>query len=251
MSGQPELFISLSHDRVTLNLSETQGDDQRFWKDSFEINGLMFDDHISDSLDSKLYQNQALINNFSSVEILLLDRPHVSVPNHFSDHKHLLDIALRHLRPRMGDTLVADKSKNGTVCYTIPTKALSMFREYYANLSTTHLASVITEQMNSLIMEFDDSVTCYSLIQNTLIVLSFNERKLKFSKTFTLRNEADLVYYSTACNRMLHTENNLRLSIEGEEQAFKLHNDQLLNLTGTISVPPLHVMMEQYQQCVS
>src|SRR5690349_4471804 len=141
---QPDLIISLSQDKVRLKLVEDPQSGRTAWETSFDVDHIFLEDQISSSLDRIMLENPVLIDDFPCVEIIMLDRPNICVSGQYQDEGQLGQIASRHLRKRIGDTLASDPSENNAViCYTVPTGTLTMLKEYYANAGCCHLASVL------------------------------------------------------------------------------------------------------------
>ncbi len=250
---QPELIISLSSDKVTLDLSGQLEQGRSHWKTSFEVDGIFLEEQISLSLDQVLAENPILLDQFSCVEIVLLDRPNISVPRHYVESARLAEIASRHLRLRLGDTLTTDSTGTDAVfCYTMPTYTLQMLREYYANSGLTHLSSILWHVLCGMQNGAShQSITYYTLLHDTLIVLAAQNNKLIFSKNFKVRHEADLFYYSIACSRMLRSEAHWHISIENEESPYEMPGESILKMNQILSLPTLHVLMAQYKKCES
>lgn len=253
ITNPPDLIISLSRDKVTLELSENQGRGIGHLKTSFEVEEIFHAEHISRSLDRLLSENPILIDQFSTVDIIVVDRPHISVPRHFAQNVELAVVASRHLRVRAGDTLTTDQTiQDAVLCYTIPTVTLEMLREYYVNSTVTHLASIIWQAISvQQILQDKSNVTYYALVHNTLIVLASKKGKLIFSKIFTIQNEADLIYYSIACSRMLQSDGHWLVTIENDGSSFEMPGDSLLKIEHNLSLPSLHDLMVQYKLCAS
>ncbi|MGB3078396.1 MAG: DUF3822 family protein, partial [Saprospiraceae bacterium] len=141
---QPELIIVLSQNRVSLNMSEDVSKGRPGWQASFNVDSIFFEEQISQSLDQALLEHPTLMDSFSCVEIIVLDRPNFSVSRHYADQGILGEIASRYLRMRAGDSLSTDSSENDAViCYSLPTQTLAMLKEYYSNLGCHHLATIL------------------------------------------------------------------------------------------------------------
>ena len=251
-AGQPDLIIALSRDKVSLNLSANSAQGRNNLIRSFEVDDIFLEEQISQSLDQVLTENPVLIDQFPCVEIILIDRPNITMPATYTDTQKMAEIASRYLRLRKGDTLTSDATgEKSILCYTIPTDTLQMLREYYANTGVTHLSSVVWQALSSRQNNLDTTRTYFTIIYNTLIVLASENGKLTFSKNFTIRDEADLIYYAIACSRMLKSKEQWFITIENEEPAFEMPGDSVIKIDQQLSLPSLHVLMAQYKPCES
>lgn len=250
-ASQPDLIIALSRDKVSLNLSANAKGRNNLNK-SFEVDGMFMEEQISQSLDQILTENPVLIDQFPCVEIILIDRPNITMPGQYAANEKLAEIASRHLRLRAGDTLTTDSTGDKFIlCYTMPTDTLQMLREYYANVGVTHLSSVLWQYISNQLFVRDKTITCFTIIYNTLIVLTSEQGKLIFSKNFNIRDKADLFYYAMACSRMMKSTEQWLITIENEENAFEMPGDSILKMDQHLSIPSLHVLMSQYKPCGS
>src|SRR5689334_17112500 len=135
-AAKPDLIISLSRDKVRLNLIENPASGRSAWQTTFEVENIFLEEQIAQSLDSILLQHPPLIEHFPCVGIVVLDRPNIYLSRKYLGNGDLGEIASRHLRLRVGDTLNTDSTENDTVfCYSLPTNTLLMLKEYYANIS--------------------------------------------------------------------------------------------------------------------
>ena len=251
-ANQPDLIISLSRDRVTLELSALPDIGRSYWKTSFDVESIFLKDQISHSIDKVLFDNPVLLDHFNCVEIIVLDRPNVTIPFRYLENGGAVDIASRYLRPRTGDTLNADTLNNDSVfCYTMPTETLKMLKEYYANINVTHLCSVLWKAISAHENFLQEAVTYYTTIGNTLNVLASKNDKLLFSKNFNIQEEEDLVYYVIACSRMLQSNEHWLVTIENKESIFKIPDDTFLKIDNHLSLPSLHTLLAQYKPCGS
>ncbi|MEP6795634.1 MAG: DUF3822 family protein [Saprospiraceae bacterium] len=251
---QPDLIIALSQDRVSLNMSENTSKGRSSWHTSFKIDSIFLVEQISHALDQALFENPALMDPFPYVEIIVLDRPHFCVSRHYADQGKLGEIASRYLRMRVGDTLSTDASENDAViCYSLPTETLIMLKEYYSNLDCHHLNSVLWNNFSTQQARPEkDKVRMYlTLMGDMLILMAEKNTKLIFSKTFLIKEQGDLYYYSIACNRMLRTDENWSVELKDEPGTFELPGDSILKIEKRLSLPSLPVLMSQYKVCGS
>src|SRR5687767_10671225 len=117
----PDLIITLSRDKVMLDLSALPEEGRTHWKTTFDVDGLFLEEKISRSLDEVLLQNPVLIDHFTCVDVVVIDRPHVAIPKHYIQQQLAATIASKYLRLRAGDALSSDLTSNGTaMCYTLP-----------------------------------------------------------------------------------------------------------------------------------
>ena len=150
-SNQPDLIITLSRDKVILDLSALPEEGRNHWKTAFDVEGLFLEEKIARSMDEVLLQNPVLIDHFSCVDVVVLDRPHVAIPKHYIQQQQASAIASKYLRLRTGDTLTSDLTSNGVaMCYTLPASTVFMLKEYYSNISITHISSLIWQFLLSL-----------------------------------------------------------------------------------------------------
>ncbi len=250
-ASQPDLIITLSRDKVSLSLTANNEGRLNLNK-SFGVDGIFMEDQIAQSLDQILMDNPVLIDQFPCVEIILIDRPNITMPSMYAGNEKLAEIASRHLRLRAGDTLTTDAAGDKAVlCYTMPTDTLRMLREYYANITVTHLSSVLWQPISHQQNVTDKNITCFKFIYNTLIVLASEKGKLTFSKNFPIKDEADLFYYAMACSRMLKSREQWLITIENEDNELEMPRDSILRIDQHLSLPSLHVLMSQYKPCES
>ncbi|MGB4847632.1 MAG: DUF3822 family protein [Saprospiraceae bacterium] len=251
---QPELIIALSQDRVSLNIPENNSTGRSGWQTSFKVDNIFLEEQISQALDQALVENPALMDSFSCVEIIVLDRPNFCVSRHYADQGKLGEIASRYLRMRVGDSLTADTSENDSViCYSLPTGTLMMLKEYYSNLDCHHLNSVLWNNFSTLHDRPEkDKIRLYlTLMRDTLILLAEKNNKLIFSKNFLIKAQGDLYYYSIACSRMLKTNENWFVELKDEPGTFEWPGDSILKIEKQLSLPSLHVLMSQFKLCGS
>ena len=252
-ANHPDLIISLSRDKVFLDLLPNSEQGRESLKTSFDVSGLFLEEQISRSLDELLIANPVLIDHFPCVEIVLIDRPNVNVPLHYMESAKAAEIASRYLRLRNGDTLSSDKANEDSVlCYTMPTDTLQMFKEYYINCRLTHMSSLLWQTLSGYQQELSGrSMACFTIIHDILIVFASKNGKLVFTKNFNIRDEADLFYYSIACSRMLKSDVQWMISVENEDSSYEMPGESILKIDQRLSFPSIHSMIAQYKQCVS
>ncbi len=251
---QPDLIIALSQNRVSLNMSEDVSTGRPGWQTSFRVDSIFFEDQISQSLDLALLEHPQLMDSFSCVEIIVLDRPNFCVSRHYAAQGKLAEIASRYLSMRAGDTLTTDPSENDAViCYSLPTETLAMLKEYYSNLDCHHLTSILWHHFSKQNSQPEKGkIRLYlTLLSDTLILLAEKNNKLIFSKNFQIREQGDLYYYSIACSRMLKTDENWAVTLEDHLGLFELPGDSILKIDKRLSLPSLHALRSQYKPCGS
>jgi hypothetical protein len=109
-AAQPELIISLSQDKVNVHLMAFPHKRLNAWKTSFPISGAFVSDQVSRALDLALTENPDLIDHFPCVYLVLMDRPNLQMPAYLRENGKLAEVASRHLRVRMGDSLTIDEA---------------------------------------------------------------------------------------------------------------------------------------------
>ena len=249
---QPDLIISLSQDKVRLNLSEDPESGRQAWQTTFEVDNIFLQEQISNAMDQALLENPSLIDHFPCVEIVVLDQPSFFIPKQYADNGNLGEIAARYLRLRMGDTLTTDRAEDDAViCYCLPTETMMMFKEYYSNAGCNHLSSILWHHLSSYQNRPDKNVTrlYFIVLDDILILLSELNSKLIFSKNFSIRDKADLFYYAIACSRMIKANEHWLVTIEDETSKFEMPGDSVLKIDEKILVPALQVLMSQFKVC--
>lgn len=249
----PDLIISLSRDKVRLNLLELPETGRSPWKFSYDVGSLFLDEQISRALDKALTDHPPLIDQFPCVEMLILDRPNITIPKYFVENSTAADITSKYLRVRAGDTFTTDETGSETVvCYTVPSNTLQVLREYYSNIRLTHLSSVLWHSINSTLSNtHQETLTCFTVLHDILVVMASKNGKLVFSKNFTIRNESDLFYFTIACSRMLNSEKHWLATIQGEDFSFEMPGESILKIDQRLSLPSLHDLIAQFKQCGS
>ncbi len=253
-ASQPDLIISLSHDRVGLILKENIEAGRPGWQASFDVDSIFMEEQIAHSLDRALLENPHLIDEFPCVEIIMLDCPNICVSAQYLKNGILGQIASRHLRLRVGDKLTTDEHENNAViCYTVPSETFLMLKEYYSNIGCSHLASILWNSLSTREPrpEKDSSRLYFTITNDILLILGERNNKLIFSKTFPIKDQADLFYYSIACSRMLKAKEQWLITIGGEEMKYEMPGDVILKIDKQLMLPTLHVLMSQYKVCES
>lgn len=251
-ASQPDLIIALSHDMVQINLSGQPDTGRTQWKTSFEISGLFLNDQIAQSLDQLMMDNPSLIAQFPCVEIVVMDRPNITLPQLYIDNGQLPEIASRYLRLRLGDTLATDNAGTDNVfCFTVPTETLQLLKEYYANFRITHFSAVLWQQLSERQSGLDKSKSALYLtcLQGVLIILAQRNGKLIFSKNISVTGETDFLYYSVAISRMLNLEEHWLISIQDEEAGFEVPFDSVLRIDQRLVLPNIHELLAQHKPC--
>jgi hypothetical protein len=252
--NHPELIISLSRDKVRLQLLEMPGSGRAPWESTYEVTGVFLEDQISYALDTALMQNPFLLEHFDRVEVLVLDQPNICLPKHYVTNGQFSEIARRYLRERAGDTLIADAgTRDSVIAYSIPTSTLTMLREYYSNAVHLHMTSVLWTSIQNLdqILSTDTSRLFIFPIGNTLILLGESSGKLCFSKTFYIQDQTDLLYYAMACSRMLRVKENWHITLINEVSLFEMPKAPHFTIHHHLELPPLHALIASHRLCES
>jgi hypothetical protein len=249
-ANPPELIISLSHDRVRVQLPAKREAGRAAWTSTFPVKGIFLADQISGALDSALAQNPSLIDQFEDVAILVMDRPNVTIPQCYADQDKLPEIAGRYLKVRAGDTLTADSTSGDIViAYSLPSGTINVLKEYYAGADQVHLTSVIWSAISQMgILSSKDNPRLFFLTTgNTLIVLGECDGKLTFSRSFFVHDEGDVAYYALACSRMLKPKEHWLLTILNESTLFELPRDSYFTIHHQIELPELHTLIARHR----
>jgi len=253
-ANPPELIISLSRDKVRLQLLEQPDSGRASWESVFPVYNTFLDDQVSIALDEALNQNPSLMDDLSNVEVLVIDRPNICVPQYYMSNGMLQGIAGRYLRLRVGDTLTADvTSGDAVIAYTIPTDTINVLREYYAQIGQVHLTSVLWNAINSNenTITKESAGLFFYMIGNTLIVLGETGGKLTFSKTFYIQDQSDLAYYAVACNRLLKPKDNWLLQVGEETPSFEMPRLPHFAVDRRLKLPALHSLIASHRSCES
>lgn len=249
-ANPPELIISLSSDRVRLQLPEQQENGKPAWTSSFPVKGIFADDQISNALDAALAQNPSLMDQFKDVAILVVDRPNVCVPQFYADQDKLPEIAGRYLKLRAGDTLSADSIPGDTVvAYSVPAGTINVLREYYAGADHLHLTSVLWTAIHQLVTPSgaDSSRLFFLTTGNTLLIIGETAGKLTFSRSFFVQDQSDIAYYALACSRMLKPTEHWLLTIKDERSSLAFPKDEYFNLHHQLELPELHTLIARHR----
>ena len=251
---QPELIISLSQDKVNVHLMAFPHKRLNAWKTSFPISGAFVSDQVSRALDLALTENPDLIDHFPCVYLVLMDRPNLQMPAYLRENGKLAEVASRHLRVRMGDSLTIDEaSENSLICYSLPKETLSVIQEYYRSVGSIHIVSLLWKAILDRIKD-QKSVTSglyAALIGNVLFVLANQNGSLRFSKHFTIRDQGDVEYYSIACKRLLKPEKLFWITMRDEFSSFTEPKDHFIRFDEHLSFPTLSDLLARYKPCVS
>lgn len=250
----PELIISLSRDKVGVHLLAQPQSGRVAWKSSFPIVGGFMEDQISNALDTALYLNPSLIDQFYDVAVVVVDRPNVFVPQFYTGNGMLPEIASRYLRVRSGDTLSSDFISGDTaIAYCVPSGTINLIREYYSNSDHVHLTSVLWNAINEFAppSENKHSRLFYFLTGSSLIIIGETGGKLTFSKSFYVQDQGDVAYYSIACARMLKPKENWLLNIQDEELPFDMPGDTYFRIHQRLELPDLHTLIATHRSCAS
>lgn len=247
------LIISLSNDKVTIDLAGLPETGIVQWRAAFEVDGIFEEERISRSLDELMISRPELMEPFQCVDVVLLDRPHINIPSHYTKGSQLASIASRHLRVRAGDSLNLDHTgRDACICYTFPSATMQMLKEYYFNITVMHFTSVLWHHLSSnLAFERPEHVVYYHLFDDHLLVLGCKGHQLHFTRTFAIRDAADIVYYAVSCRNLLKAEKHSLLIMADEVNAFDMPVNTILSFDEQLTLPTLHNLLDHYRQCVS
>ena len=206
---------------------------------------------VCEALDAALIEQPALVDHFSHVEIILLDRPNFLAAKHYLHDGKIRSIASRYLRKRAGDALHADISKGQSVfCYTYPAGIFQVISEYYANIHCSHFSSVIWHALSDKAADHK-KVMFYLLSDDAMTVMQVKDNQLVFNKQFRLRAYEDAVYYLMACKRMLQPDMINHVTIETDRARFGAIDESVIRADHQIHLPSIEVLFTQYKACVS
>lgn len=250
----PELIISLSRDKVGVHLLDQPQSGRVGWKSSFPVVGGFIEDQVSNALDTALYLNPSLMDQFHSVAVVVVDRPNVCIPQFYTGDSMLPEIASRYLRVRSGDTLSSDFiSGDIAIAYCVPAGTINLIREYYSKSDQVHLTSVLWNAINQLATPAGDlhSRLFYFVTGNSLIIIGETSGKMTFSKSFYVQDQGDVAYYAIACARMLKPSENWLLTIKDEEVSYGMPGETYFRIHQRLELPDLHTLIATHRSCGS
>ena len=249
---QPELIISLSHDKVNVHLLAFPHKRLKAWKTSFPISGDFVSDQISQAMDVALAANPDLLDHFPCVYLVVMDRPNLQMPAYLKENGKLAAVASRHLRVRMGDNLTIDQgADNNLICYSLPKETLSVLQEYYRSIDSIHMVSLLWSAIQDDIKDLSSHETrmFVTIINNTIFVLANRNNKLIFSKHFTARHQDDVEYFTIACKRLLKPGRLYWMIIREEVSSFTEPKDHYIRFDEHLSFPALADLLAKYKPC--
>jgi hypothetical protein len=250
----PELIISLSRDKVRLQLLEDPATGRAPWESVFPVYNTFLEDQVALALDTALMQNPSLMDYFQYVEILVIDRPNICIPQFYKNNGMLEGIAGKYLRLRAGDTLTTDiTSSDMVIAYTIPTDTMNVLREYYAKIEQVHMTSVLWSAINmhDNADSKDSSGLFFYLSGNTLLVLGEVAGKLTFSKSFYIQDQSDMAYYTVACSRLLRLKTNCLIVVGDESPLFDMPRVPYFAIDRQLKLPKVHTLIADHRSCES
>lgn len=222
------------------------------WKSTFPVVGGFMEEQISNALDTALYLNPSLIDQFHDVAVVVVDRPNVCIPQFYTGNGMLPEIASRYLRIRSGDTLSSDFiSGDIAIAYCVPEGTINLIREYYSNSDQVHLISVLWQAINQFSTPTGNPQArlFYFVTGSSLIIIGETAGKMTFSKSFYIQDQGDVTYYSMACARMLKPEENWFLTIKDEEVPFDIAGDTNFRIHQHLELPDLHTLIATHRSC--
>lgn len=250
----PELIISLSQNRIKLQLVGQDELGRSAWHSTFPVQGAFLEDQVATALDSALSQNPTLLDQFETVDVVVVDRPNICIPQFYVNNGKLAEIAARHLRLRAGDTLTMDQSIEDTViAYTVPSDTISVLKEFYFNAGHLHLASVLWSAImqDEQVRLNERSRLFFHVAGNSLIVLGQSGVKLSFSRIFSIQDQTDWLYYMVACSRLLRPSENWHVTIQNEETMFTIPHGSQFTFNHQLELPELPALIAQHRLCAS
>lgn len=250
----PELIISLSRDKVRLELFDQDNKGLIVWTSTYSVQGLFLEDQLAEAMDAALVENPFLVEHFRDVSIILIDRPNVCVPDSYADENKLPEIAGRYLRVGPGDKLAADTVRGDlAIAYALPNASIDVLQEYYAHSETLHLTSLLWNAITELVSPADKGMArlFFYCTGNTLLIIGQTDGKLSFSKCFYIHEQSDLTYFAIACIRLLKPQENWLLTLKDESRAFELAGNTHLKFDQQLELPALHHLIARHGSCVS
>lgn len=245
--NQPDLLIALSRDKVSMHFVSSKGT----WKATYPIEGAFSNDQIAACLDHALSVHPEMIDQLGCVEVILLDQPSLFLANYYHNRHHLTSISRRYFRLRAGESIATDITDPIFFCYTLPLETLSTIKEYYANASCTHFASVLWNALSTGIAVSEDVSVYHIPFDNIYIVMGVRHGKLIFAKNFTIHHQDDQSYYALAVSRMLKPKSHFLMQIMDRPATFTWPYDSLVTVDQTIYLPSLTGLMALYKPCGS
>lgn len=249
----PELIISLSHDRVSLQFLGKPDSGIPAWQSGYPVKGLFWEEEIGRALDSAMHDNPDLLGDFSGVKIILLDRPQLSLPAYLHQQEKLSEVAARYLRINAGDIFVVDESQHDEyVCYTMPSTMLQVINEYYHTAAPIHLMTLLLRKVMQLkeARQPDTTLFC-SAAENGLFIFALKEGKLIFSKNFRITQASDIEYFVLACIRLLKPRSKYHIRLSGQHVAADLTFSPHFSFDRLLDFPSLAEMISSSPECES
>ncbi len=250
----PELIITLSRHKVDLQLLPQVEKGIHGWRDSFAIEGLFLEEKIGEALDQALAVNPDLLADYTCVYLVVLDQPNMWMPSYLAREGRMAEVAARHLRSRTGDALLVNElSSRDLICYSLPRPAIELIREYYSQMSSVHLASIMWKEIvkRDLHQAAARRSTFFALVEDVLLVMATEAGKLIFTKQFIIRDAGDLQYYTLACSRLLKSTVHHLLEVEGHRSSFSFTASPHLAVDQVIRLESLAALLNDHFPCVS
>jgi hypothetical protein len=248
--NMPDLIISLSHDNVRLELLGNASAGREPWAASYPIEALFMEEQLSEAFDNALNDNPILVDHFEQVEVVVVDSPHLSIPQHYVEGDEWSKIAGRYLRNRSGDKLFSDSvSSKALLAYNFPASTINLIHEYYANAGQLHLTSILWDSIYKQIKELQTvkARLFYILQGKNLVILGESSGKLTFSKTYFVPEKEDLHYYIIACNKMIQPAENWRVTINDEQVDFKLNEVPDVKFQHNMNLADMRTLIAQHR----
>lgn len=249
-----ELIITLSRDKVALQLTGMHDPTHTGWQATFPVDGCFIEGQIANVLDLALTENPILFEPIDKVDVLLVDSPALSLPVHYRNTDQVVSIASRYLRLRVGDTLMMDAALDDSLfVYTVPAEFLQVIREYYSNSDPVHLYTVLWNAIRQHETPRDPGKQKMFLcpVGHTLFVFGEKNGELTFSKSFYIHQDHDLLYYALACRKLLNPEESWCFTIRNEFISCRIPQPPHFSFHHQLELPGLSTLIAQYRLCES
>lgn len=254
-TGASDLIILLSQGKVDVRLWMTEGSEAPSGISSFQVQSIFLADQVAGAMDEALLQNPSLLDDFESVDILLVDQPGVIIPSAYADDESLTTIAGRYLRSRTGDIISSDIAAGDVqLAYSLPIGTLNTLREYYSNAGPLHLTSILWSYLFRHDRFSAPSVTSrlfFLMMDDSMVILGEKEGKLSFARNFRIYGPGDLLYFALACSRMLHADEHWHVALSGEKVRFEMPYTSFFSFHHHLELPGLQHLIAHHRSCGS
>lgn len=224
------------------------------WQSSYPVDGLFLEEQIGHALDNALTDNPDLIEDYTCIYLVVMDRPNLFMPAYLGNAATLPKVASRYLRIREGDGLKLDSTtEDQLICYTLPRQAVEMIQSYYNRFDSIHLVSILWKEIQKQAQQDQDGSqqVFFTILRNHLLVLAEHKGKLVFSRHFDIRDNSDVFYFTTACMKLFRTGAFRRVVIDGELSSFDFPVHPQLQFADTLRFPSIPAMLMHHFPCAS